>query len=229
MSDYVIESPEAEQIEKASLPVVVAARAMTVVDAPTHGLALMQMKNLKGAEKKVHERLDPLVAAANIAHKGLTKLLADLLRPLKDASAILEGRCQEYERVERERALAETQRLMADARQREEERQILDAISADESGDKATAAAILEEQRALPVIVVAPALAKVSGVSTRTDWRAEVVDKLALIRYVAAHPEWTNLLEANEPALSGLARSQRSALAIPGVRAIEVQGRSVRA
>jgi len=118
---------------------------------------------------------------------------------------------------------------MADARQREEERQILDAISADESGDKATAAAILEEQRALPVIVVAPALAKVSGVSTRTDWRAEVVDKLALIRYVAAHPEWTNLLEANEPALSGLARSQRSALAIPGVRAIEVQGRSVRA
>ena len=80
----------------------------------------------------------------------------------------------------------------------------------------------------MPVIFVAPALATIAGVWTRPNWRAEVNDKLALIRYVATHPEWVHLVDANESALNGLAKSQREALAIPGVRAVEEQVRSIR-
>lgn len=229
MSEYRIEKPEAVDIQKAYQPVVSVAQGLSVVDQMSHGLALAQMKQLRSAEKKVRERLDPLIASANAAHKGLTKLRADLLRPIERAVSVLDGRCQEYERNEREKAFAEAARLQEEARKGEEERQIMDAIAAEEQGDKATAAAIMDEKPIVPVIVVAPALAKVEGVFTRANWRAEVHDKLALIRYVATHPEWVNLVDANESALNGIAKSQRSALAIPGVRAVEEQIRSVRA
>ena len=229
MSEYRIEKPEAEKIQETYLPIVSSARALCVTDQVSHGAALTWMKELKGAEKKVRERLDPLIASANAAHKGLTKLRSDLLRPIEQAASILDGRCQEYERVEREKALAEARRLEDEARKREEERQLLDAIHAEESGDSETAAAIMAEKPVVPVVVVAPAVAKVDGVSSRTNWRAEVHDKLALVRYVATHPEWINLLEPNESSLNGLAKSQRDALAIPGVRAVAEQVRSIRA
>lgn len=228
MSDYRIEKPEASKIEEAYLPIVQAAQSLIVIDQMSHGTALEQMKQLRGAEKKVRERLDPLIASANAAHKGLTKLRADLLRPIERSVSILDGRCQEYERAERERALAEARRLEEEARKREEERQILDAIAAEQTGDKVTAAAILDEKPVVPVIFVAPALATIAGVWTRPNWRAEVNDKLALIRYVATHPEWVHLVDANESALNGLAKSQREALAIPGVCAVEEQVRSIR-
>jgi colicin import membrane protein len=40
-------------------------------------------------------------------------------------------------------------------------------------------------------------VAEAEGMSSQTRWHADVVDLLALVRYVAQHPEWINLLEPN--------------------------------
>lgn len=59
---------------------------------------------------------------------------------------------------------------------------------------------------------------RVEGISFRENWRAEVVDKLAFVAAVAARPELINLIDPNLAALSHLARAQKNALEIPGVR-----------
>ena len=81
----------------------------------------------------------------------------------------------------------------------------------------------------VPAVQVQPAVSTVAGVSKRTTWAAAVYDKLALIRYVAEHPEWVSLLDPNMPALNRLATTQREALAIPGVKPVSKVNHAVRA
>ena len=223
-----IESPDGDGIKREYSALVARANTIIVTDVETHAVAKEGMKELKGATKKIHERLDPIVSTANGLHKSLTRLLADVLAPIDAAYRVLDGRAQDYESAERAKAEAKGRELQEQARKAEEERQLMDAIAAEESGDRKQAEAILAETPSVPVVTVTPALAKVSGESSRTNWKAEVFDKAALIKYVAAHAEWIGLLDANGPGLTALARSQRAALAIPGVRAVTEQVRSFR-
>ena len=228
MNEIKLEQPDSDEIKRDYEIVVARCATLAVVDRATHEGALLEMKALRGAEKKVKERLDPIIKSANDAHKGLTKLRADLLRPIEQVFAVVDGRCKTFEATERAKAEAEQRRLQDEARVREEERQLLDAIAAEESGDQAQAAAILEEKPTVPVVYVAPVLAKVTGVSSTEHWSAEVYDFPALVQHVASHLELIFVVEAAMPQLNVLARSQRKALAIPGVRAVSTQGRNVR-
>lgn len=56
------------------------------------------------------------------------------------------------------------------------------------------------------------------GLSVREYWRAEVADLLELVRAVARDSSLLYLLQPNAAALNHLARAQRDALRIPGVR-----------
>ena len=53
-----------------------------------------------------------------------------------------------------------------------------------------------------------------------TTWHAEVTDKGALITAAAANPSLHVLLEVNQKYLNMLARRDKAAMAIPGVRAL---------
>jgi len=59
---------------------------------------------------------------------------------------------------------------------------------------------------------------RVESVSFRENWRAEVVDKLALLKAIAQRPELVNLVDPNLNALNHLARAHKNALDLPGVR-----------
>jgi hypothetical protein len=60
--------------------------------------------------------------------------------------------------------------------------------------------------------------AQVAGINFRENWRIEVVDKVALIRAIAARPELVNLLDPNQTALNHLARAHKNTLELAGVR-----------
>jgi hypothetical protein len=59
---------------------------------------------------------------------------------------------------------------------------------------------------------------RVEGINFRENWRAEVVDKLAFVIAVASRSELIHLIDPNLSALAHLARAQKNALTIPGVR-----------
>lgn len=145
-------------------------------------------------------------------------------------------KAEEEARLERERIAAEARE--AERRAKEEADRIAqEAAAAAASGDQAkaeelkqqaeqTAAAGHAEAEAIAVaaemVVAAPvpiatAAPKVAGLSTRQNWKARCTDKMALIRFVAEHPEHQHLLEVNQTGINQLAKAQKDAMRLPGV------------
>lgn len=71
--------------------------------------------------------------------------------------------------------------------------------------------------------------AEVSGVTSRDNWKAEVIDFHALVRFVAgAGEEYMTLLMPNESALNKLSKALDGKIKIPGVRPFNDRGLTVR-
>jgi hypothetical protein len=223
-----IERPGPPAVVAELAPVVQAAHAFEVTDVDTNAVALQRVRSLRLGERVIEDHFANAKKAASDAHKSIVAAVNGLVGPLAAARSIYDRKAAEYEQAERKKAAVEQARLQAEARKQEEERSLLAAIEAEEAGDGATSAAIMAEPVSVPMVTVAPAVAKVEGVSTRTNWAAEVFDLLALVKYVAEHPEWLSLVEANEPNLNRMAVSQHEALAFPGVRAVSKTVRSTR-
>lgn len=70
--------------------------------------------------------------------------------------------------------------------------------------------------------VVVPPAVKVQGLSMRENWKAEVIDLDAVITAAAAgDANARGILQVNQTALNGLARSLKAQLRVPGVRAFD--------
>ena len=81
--------------------------------------------------------------------------------------------------------------------------------------------------------MVSPVLAsntpKVSGISTRVSYRAEVTELAALIQAVAEGKAPANCLQADMTVLNGLARTLKESLNYPGVKVIREEAIASRA
>ncbi|CAG4887770.1 hypothetical protein [Paraburkholderia saeva] len=80
---------------------------------------------------------------------------------------------------------------------------------------------MLQQTATLITAPVVAAVQQTKGVSTRKVWKAEVSDKLALIRYVAEHPEYVDLLEPSMPAINKIALALKANCPLKGVRVFE--------
>lgn len=81
----------------------------------------------------------------------------------------------------------------------------------------------------VPVIAHTPEVPIVKGVSSRGVWKAEVTDKLALVKFVAANPQYLNLLEPAIKELGAIAKALKGNAIIDGVRIYEEKILSSRA
>lgn len=228
MSEIVIARPDEGAIKAEIVPVTARAQALTVTNQDEHESALAFIGDVGRTAKKVEALFAEPKRLAFAAHRAITAAEAVLLEPLKHAKQLAGRKCDTYESEVRARVEAEERAAREAARKQEEERQLRDAIEAEAAGDVEQAEAILAEPVAVPVIRVEAPVAKVAGVSARETWSAEVTDKMALIRHVAAHPELAPLLDANLTALNAQARSLKAEMRIPGVRAKAETVRSVR-
>lgn len=179
------------------------------------------LKSIKAKQKLLEEsRLTitkPLLdaqRAVNALFKGPADMLAEAERIVKNGILVYQA-TEERKRREAEAAAAEAAR---------KEREKLDAQAAkhEAAGRTEKAAALQATAAAIPEHVsIASSAPKITGLSTKSVWKAEITDKAALVAYIAAHPEWLHLVDVNMTAINGLARSQKSALLIPGVKAVE--------
>lgn len=215
-----IERPGPPAIVAELAPIVALARAFEVNDLETNRQALEAVRRLRAGEKGIQDHFAKSIKDAHAAHKSILSAVAALTGPIAEARSIFDQKTARYESAERIKAQEEARRLQEEARRAEEERTLMDAINAEADGDNAAAEAILAEPVSAPVVIVAPQIAKVAGLSEQTRWSAEVTDLARLVSHVAKHPELINLLVPNDTALNALARAQQAALAIPGVRAV---------
>jgi len=87
-----------------------------------------------------------------------------------------------------------------------------------EAQAESTALALVAQVITAPV-VLAPA--NVAGISTRATYKAECTDLMALVKFIAANPQYVNLVKANDTAINQMAKSMQAAMKVDGIRVFE--------
>jgi hypothetical protein len=142
-----------------------------------------------------------------------------LLTPVTEAEKVYKAGIAAYT-AEQRRLEAEAQRLAeAEALRRAEAQRELELERAEAQG------ADIEEIRAMvnePLLVVPPriepAFQQAKGVTTATNWKAQVVSLELLVKAIAGGKANINLVRPNEVAINALARATHGSLVIPGVQ-----------
>lgn len=196
------------------------AKALRIVDADTYQAACEFLKGIKALRTEIAETFEPHIKRAHESHRALLKEKSDAEAPLADAERIAKSALVTYDQQQERIRRAEQARIQAEVQRQEEERRLAEAVALEAAGDVEEAEALFEEPIDVPTIAVAPTTPKVSGISFRETWGAEVTNLAALVQYVAANPMFSALLLANMPALNAQARSLKGELRIPGVKAI---------
>lgn len=233
------------------------AHAIEVVDPASFARAGEMLQTIKAYLRRVADVFGPIVEAAHRAHKTAVEQRKGLEAHALQAEGVLKRRLavyeQEQERLRRaaeEAARRERERLEAEERARvaaeearlrreAEEAQLAAAVAAEQAGDTETAERLVAAPVVAPPVAprqvfVPPAAAMVpprpqaDGVSFRDQYRAEVVSLLELVRAVAAGRAPLTLVQANQVALNGMARSLRGAMDVPGVRVVTERIAAVR-
>lgn len=139
-----------------------------------------------------------------------------------EACVILRDRdLKKFERDEEEKRQRLQREAEAKQRQEEEERRLQAATAAEAVGlSEEAVQTILTAPDTTPAPVAAPTFNRVKGLGHRENWCAEVFDLHALVKAVAKDKKLLPLLEANMPALNAQARSLKTAMQLPGVRAV---------
>jgi hypothetical protein len=196
------------------------ARALRISDATTYQTACEFLKGVKALRGKIADTFGPHITRAHDAHKSLIASKADAEAPLAEAERVVKAALIAFDQAESKARQAEVLRLQAEARRQELERRTADAQALMDAGECDEAQALLESDLNVAVVAIAPATPKISGISFRESWSANVEDIVALIQYVAQHPQFVGLLQANQPALNAQARSLKQQMQIPGVKAV---------
>lgn len=227
-----IEKPSPPSLVNELSGVVKAAQDFTVDNMQAHAIALERSGVLRKGEKAITDYYEPTRKKFDEAKKELLRARDGMIAPFAAARRVYDGKAQQYEQEERRKAEERERELREKARKEEEDRQLMAAIEAEESGDTEAAEQILDEKVDTPAVTVAPQVARVSGVSSRTVWKAEVFDVNVCLRHMLDDPGWAATLEKIVPvletALRPLATAQHEAMSIPGARAVSEQVRSYR-
>jgi hypothetical protein len=200
------------------------AKGLTIVDQESLELAGLYIKELKAVVREIEAKRTDMKSPVLEAGRRIDANASEAKAPLLRALAILEprytGYIEEQKRLERE----EQRRLEQAARKQAEEEQLSAGIAAEAAGASAAEVeAIVNEAPLVPMPVAPPRVERVAGISTPETWSAVVTDGPAFKRWAVQSGQF-ELLEIRLPALNAMARAQRGALAIPGVRAVSSRG-----
>ena len=194
-----------------------------VIDSPElFDAAADDLKQVKSQLKTLEEKRKAMTVPLDNAKKAIMDFFRAPTNYLEQAEQLIKGSMLTYQQAEEAKRRAEQARLDELARQ-EKERILAEAEATPEAQIEAAAIAS---------IIMAPTVApttKVAGIATVERWKARVMDKYDLIRFVAANPQYGELLTVNETALNAQARSLKGNLQIPGVQAYPEQTISARA
>lgn len=229
-----------------------------VIDSHTmFELASDDLKQVKTLQKEVEEKRTSITGPLNQAVKAVNDLFrspkeyldraeATLKRAMvtwtteqERLAAIARAEAEAAARAERERLAALEREQAEAARKAQEEAQAAAAAGDQEAAQRAMAEAEAAQQQAAvaamtaQVVTAAPAVeapAKVTGISGRMTYSAEVTDLLALVQAVAAGTAPLESIQADTKFLGAQARAFKKAGQLyPGVMAVAERSISARA
>ncbi len=203
-------------------------KSFLVVSDQTMQAANDTIKEINKRIKLVDEKFEPLMAAqveakrkATVAKAELDKLIEEIKAPLMAVKEYLVRAGKDYD-TEQKAIRDEAERIAREvARKAEDERQLREAEEAEKAGNHEEAEEILKEERQVSAPPPPPPAYKVDQRLFPKKWKARVTDKKTVIKFVAANPQYTELLEVDQAAINRLAVSMKSNLRIDGIIAYE--------
>lgn len=216
-------------IEQAALTWPERAAQLVIVDQQSYTRAAETLKEIAWVEKQITDHHGPMKKAAKEAHNQAVAAEKRFLDPLMKAKDIIRGAISkwtsEQERIRRE---AEA-KAREEARRKEEDERLAKAAAAEAEGrPEAEVTKILETPVPIAPVVAMPTYNKVEGVSMRETWHAEVIDIKVLCQAVVEGQAPLEAVQANMPLLNSMARTSKSELSIPGVKAVKEIGVTTR-
>lgn len=248
-SDAVVLAGKAQRMLNAAQAFVIDSPTMYELAAGDLQKVKALAKDVEEKRTAITGPLNQAVKAVNDLFRSPKEFLASAETALKGAMITYDREQQrkadearrEAERVAREERLRIENEAREAARvaQEEADRIAKEAAEAAAAGDAAKAAELQQqahetaaagaaqaetiameaEMVTVAPVPVATAAPKVAGLSTRHNWKARLTDKMALIRFIAEHPEHQHLLDVNQSSLNQLAKAQKDAMKLPGVEA----------
>jgi hypothetical protein len=197
------------------------AKEIQIRDQAAYTRAGSLLVDISALEAQIQRHHKPIKETAFAAHKAAVAAEKRLLDPLLEAKAILKRGIAEWE-IEQERVRQEAEReARAEAARLEQDLRLQQAVLAEEQGATPDAVAeVLETPIPIPAPVITATFERVRGVGTQQRWKAQVVDIRALCRAVAEGRLAETYVEPNMAALNSRARAEKSAMNIPGVKAV---------
>lgn len=197
------------------------AKGIIVVDQAGYDVAVEVGRGVVALRKEIETQFAEPKKKANEAHKAITAMEKRYLDPLVEAESILKASIRTFTAAQERIRLENEQRLRAEQARMDEEARIAAAIEAEQAGaSEAEVQAVIEEPTFVAPVIAAPTFSKAVGTSNPVTWSAEVFDMKQLCSAIAAGRQPEALVAANQPALNKMAVALKSALSIPGVKAV---------
>jgi regulator of protease activity HflC (stomatin/prohibitin superfamily) len=183
-----------------------------------------ELRLVKGQIKALEEKRTAITDPLNKALRRINDLFRPVRAALESAEAVYKSKLRDYD-AEQERIAREAQAKAEQKAREERERLQRQADELEAKGKFEAAVAKREASYATLAPAAAPAtpVPKLSGVSSRSKWRARVLDDKALARHLldtnpALFSQWFSVVQG---ALDKAADAQKSALNLPGVEVYE--------
>jgi hypothetical protein len=211
----------AEKIENQALQVVSRSQEIQIFDQGSYNQAVILRNEITGFIDGAKIFFEPMKQKAWESHKEIVAKINQVVKPAEDALKKVNQQLAQWidQQAELERArqaeLQESARLEAERDRAKELKKL-----SKRGYDQASLDLIASEAIIVQPIEVEPTYDP-GGVSARKKWSGEVVDLLALIKFVAKNKQFLYLLEANQTEVNKLARSMRENMDIPGVKIVK--------
>ncbi len=222
--DQKVEVPEAivggklavEVARQELIPVIRAARDMVVVDELSYQQAMALASECGRRSKKVEAEFAEAKEKTHAAWKAVTTLIASFTKPLDEARSMLNKKSTRWYDAEMARRKAEAERVRKEKEKADEDERLRLAEELAKNGNTKLADAVLEETTYVaPEPVEVPAAA---GSTRVAKWTFEVTDIMALLRAIVDGKEQASLIQLNTVLLGQMARQQKEAAKVTGIR-----------
>jgi len=208
-----------EEIEQEVSPVIQEASGITVTDGITYSAAAEFLKELKTAQAKVVKFFGPMKQKAHAAWKEIVASESNVLNPLKAAEGSIKNKMLYYD-DERKRQAAEEQNKLqkiADAKAEAERMRQIKAAAKLKTGSLREERLAEADEVIAPIIHVQHETPKVTGISSRTAWKARIINKQDFIRAAAADQNLLGFVTIDQTALNRLAQATKGQLNYRGI------------
>jgi hypothetical protein len=219
MNEMTKSSAKEQESEQAAALLKIQADTVVVTNKEEYDAALAVDKKAREAKRAFHEWFDPIDDASKKQRATTIAQGKKIDEPLDYVVKTISRKTSEWYSAEQARIRAEQKAAEDAARKAAEDAALAAAEELEKSGMTAAADAILETPVVIQKVEV-PKFEKQEGVLYRTQYSAEVVSLMDLVKAIADGKVPVSYLMANTTALNSWARSTQGTDSIPGVKVV---------